>query len=53
MKSTNAERASEILRYLDGFLRRAGGGYYASQASDPASEDGGAYYRARNESAVS
>lgn len=41
-----ADAASAIIRFLDGTLRREGGGYYASQASDPSSADGGAYYRA-------
>ncbi len=45
-KQDYADRAGEILRFLDGTLRRPGGGYAASQAADPASPDGGAWYRA-------
>lgn len=41
-----AERAGEIVAYLEGPLRRPGGGHYSSQSSDPSSPDGGEYYRA-------
>lgn len=41
-----ADRARDVVRFLEARLRRPGGGYFASQSSDPGSPDGGAYYRA-------
>lgn len=45
-KSEYADRARDIIRFLETRLRRSGGGYFASQSSDPSSKDGGAYYTA-------
>ena len=45
-KTEYADKARDIIRFLETKLRRSGGGYFASQSSDPSSPDGGAYYRA-------
>jgi uncharacterized protein YyaL (SSP411 family) len=45
-KQMYASSANETIVFLQSTLRRKGGGYYASQGSDPSSPDGGAYYRA-------
>jgi uncharacterized protein YyaL (SSP411 family) len=48
-KKEYADRAADIVRYLNTTLRSEDGGFAASQDADPASDDGGAYYRASAE----
>ena len=44
-KPEYADRAADITRWLETTMKRPGGGFYASQSFDPASPDGGGYYR--------
>ena len=48
-KQIYSSSAMEIVGFLRTTLHRSGGGFYASQSFDPASKDGGAYYRASAE----